>query len=269
MKFNKLFTSIIISSAIINAYAAPNTESIIESSNTTACVAQNMANYNAVKWYRDSAERNAQYRQTFTIGLEKVKAKVKANSLKNGKWAIIMDIDETVLDNSLYEKNNVLTCQTYSAATNYAFMEQMVSTATPGAKNFTCDIQKMGGKVILVTNRNGNHDDKIIPATVQNLQKEGLCFDNVVFAKSHDDSDKTPRFNAIIAGNYNDIIATKHLKPLKVVAYFGDNIQDFPVIKQSDALQQNPNSDYFNKFGEEYFNLPNPTYGSWEKNQFN
>lgn len=264
---NKLITAMISGIIATQVYAD---NSIPESSTQNPqCTAQKMANYNAVKWYRDSAERNAQYRQTFMIGLEKVKAKVAKESLKSGSWGVIMDIDETVLDNSAYEKNNVLTCNTYSAATNYAFMEQMVSTATPGAKNFTCSIKKMGGKVVLVTNRNGNHDDKIINATVKNLEQEGLCFDNVIFAKSHDDSDKTPRFNNVIAGKYSDIIATNKLKPIKVVAYFGDNIQDFPVIKQADALKQNPDGEYYNKFGEEYFNLPNPTYGSWEKNQFN
>jgi len=90
----------------------------------------------------------------------------------------------------------------------------------------------------------------------------------VVFADGQDDSNKTPRFNAVIKGDYSNIIATEKLPPIKVVAWFGDNMQDFPNTKQPDAIQQDPNGKYFNKFGQEYFSFPNPTYGSWEKNEF-
>ena len=42
-----------------------------------------------------------------------------------------MDIDETVLDNSQYEKQELLACSSYNAKTMYAFMEQTSSPATP------------------------------------------------------------------------------------------------------------------------------------------
>jgi 5'-nucleotidase (lipoprotein e(P4) family) len=227
------------------------------------------ANYNATKWYRDSTERNAQYNQVFTIGLEKVSAQVKAQKLKKKSWGVIMDIDETVLDNSQYEKQGVLGCSSYNAKAMYTFMEQSISPATPGAHNFTCNIQKLGGKVVLVTNRDGTFDDKIQDATIANLQHSGICFDNVIFANGSKDSNKTPRFNAVIKGDYKDIIAAEKIKPLKVVAYFGDNIQDFPNINQKEAIKQDPNGKFFQPFGQIYFSLPNPTYGSWESNSFN
>lgn len=230
------------------------------------CNPATSSNYNATKWYRDSAEKTAQYSQVYAIGLEKVTARTK--KMKKGSWGVILDIDETVLDNSEYEKRNVLSCSPYSDKTDYAFMEEKVSIATPGATNFTCSIQKLGGKVVLVTNRNGIYDDKIQQATVDNLETQGICFDNVVFADGDNDNNKTPRFMAIAKGNYSNILATEKLPPIKVVAYFGDNIQDFPNIKQTDAIKQISDSKYFQKFGQEYFSLPNPTYGSWEKNEF-
>lgn len=147
-------------------------------------------------------------------------------------------------------------------------MEQKLSIATPGAHNFTCNIQKSGGKIILVTNRDGTFDSKIQTATVENLKSAGICFDNVVFANGPKDNDKTPRFYAVQRGDYSKILSTNKLPKLSILAYFGDNIQDFPNIKQSEAIQQDPNGDYFKNFGQEYFSLPNPTYGSWEKNQF-
>lgn len=225
--------------------------------------------YNAVKWYRDSAEKTAQYRQVFNIGLEKVTAKVKEDKLKKDKWGVILDIDETVLDNSLYEKEHVDSCTHYDPKTMYAFMEEKVSTATPGAVNFTCSVQKMGGKVVLVTNRDGTFDNKIMQATVDNLKSEGICFDNVVLANGEKDNNKTPRFESVASGNYESIVSyKKDTKGFKVIAYFGDNIQDFPNSKQADIDKLSPNDKYFDKLGQEYFSLPNPTYGSWEKNEF-
>lgn len=255
------------SSSPINA-SAPS--AIIKTHNScTPGKPETSAYFAATKWYRDSAERNAQYNQIFALGLEKVAAQVKTEKLKKKTWGVIMDIDETVLDNSQYEKQQVMTCEGYNEKNMYAFMEQATSPATPGAHKFTCSIQKMGGKVVLVTNRNGAFDDKIQDATVKNLEQSGICFDNVIFANGPKDTDKTPRFNAVVKGDYKDIVAIEKIKPLKIVAYFGDNIQDFPNINQKDAIKQDPNSKFYHSFGQTYFSLPNPTYGSWEGNSFN
>lgn len=272
MKLNTL--SIMLASSLIFGFANADTTASapISNSKISTCIpgkAVSSGKYDATRWYRDSAERNAQYNQVFSIGLEKVAAKAKQQKLKQNQWGVIMDIDETVLDNSEYEKENILSCQEYSPQSNYAFMERKVSIATPGAHNFTCGVQKLGGKVVLVTNRDGNYDDKIQRATIDNLRTAGICFDNVVFANGSKDSNKTPRFKAVAAGNYESIVAIHPMKAFKVLAYFGDNIQDFPDITQTDAIKQDPNGSYWQKFGQEYFSLPNPTYGSWERNQFN
>jgi 5'-nucleotidase (lipoprotein e(P4) family) len=259
-------------SAPINASAPISANNGLNQANHSSCIPgepKSSANYNATKWYRDSAERNAQYNQIFALGLEKVSAQVKAQKLSKKSWGVIMDIDETVLDNSQYEKQELLACSSYNAKTMYSFMEQATSPATPGAHNTTCAIQKMGGKVVLVTNRDGTFDDKIQNATIANLQNAGICFDNVVFAKGAKDSNKTPRFEAVAKGDYNNIISSGKIKPFKVLAYFGDNIQDFPNINQKDAIKQDPNGKFYQPFGQIYFSLPNPTYGSWEGNTFN
>jgi predicted secreted acid phosphatase len=43
----------------------------------------------------------------------------------------------------------------------------------------------------------------------------------------------------------------------------GDNIQDFPKLSQS--LRDEADA-AFGAFGTRYFVLPNPMYGSWERN---
>lgn len=229
---------------------------------------QTSQNYDATHWYRNSAERNALYRQTYRIAYEKVLQ--KSRHYKAGHWGVILDIDETVLDNSQFEKNSILQCQDYQPKLNYDFMDQAVSLPAPGAQQFTCSVQKLGGKVVIVTNRNGHFDDKVMSATIKNLAQAGICTDNVIFASSNSDTNKTPRFEAVARGDYQNILAQKTLGPIKVLAYVGDNIQDFPHSKQSEVYAQDPNhSAFYDKFGEEYFSLPNPTYGSWQSNPFN
>jgi 5'-nucleotidase (lipoprotein e(P4) family) len=229
---------------------------------------QTSQNYDATHWYRNSAERNALYRQTYRTAYEKVQQKSRAN--QPGHWGVILDVDETVLDNSQFEKDSILQCRDYDPKVNYAFMDQAVSLATPGAKHFTCGVQKLGGKVVIVTNRNGHFDQKIMPATIDNLSKVGICFDNVVFANSDSDSNKTPRFEAVARGDYSKLLSQTRLGPLKILAYVGDNIQDFPHSKQSEILKLDPEGQtFYGKFGDEYFSLPNPTYGSWQGNPFN
>jgi predicted secreted acid phosphatase len=47
------------------------------------------------------------------------------------------------------------------------------------------------------------------------------------------------------------------------VAFVGDNIQDFPSLSQAIRKQ---GDDAFADFGVRFFALPNPMYGSWERN---
>ena len=276
MKLNKLFyLTMGLSLTMPFSHAqqnASNTAMIKTQKQHKSCVPSQIEtspDYVALKWYRDSTERVAQYNQTFTLGMEKINAKIKNKKLKSGSWGVVMDIDETVLDNTEYQKRYALACGEFNPQTLYSFMEEEISPATPGAHNFTCGIQKLHGKVILVTNRDGAFDDKIQKSTQENLKKAGICFDNVVFANGSNDSNKTPRFEAVNNGDYSKIISLNKQPKLNIIAYFGDNIQDFPNITQKDGIKQDPNGSYFKKFGQEYFSLPNPVYGSWTHNQFN
>lgn len=68
-------------------------------------------------------------------------------------------------------------------------------------------------------------------------------------------SDKNPRFAAVARGD-----ATPGSGPLEVLAFLGDNILDFPGLSQS-ARDESALVD----FGERYFLVPNPMYGSWQQ----
>jgi predicted secreted acid phosphatase len=102
---------------------------------------------------------------------------------------------------------------------------------------------------VIVTNR----DDAVCEPTRQNLKSVAIMVAGVLCA-TDDTGNKNPRFASVRDGT-----SSLKLPPLTVVAYVGDNIQDFP-----GRLQATPGS--LDEFGESFFILPNPLYGSWDHN---
>lgn len=58
------------------------------------------------------------------------------------------------------------------------------------------------------------------------------------------------------------MIYTNKLPAHDIIAYFGDNIQDFPAMSQE--KMKTADDSQFDVFGSKYFILPNPMYGSWQ-----
>lgn len=225
---------------------------------------------NSVKWYRDSAEMRALYNQGYNIATQYINNQTK--DLKPKSWGVILDIDETVLDNSWYSKSCKGALQE-DVFSKYVALPKL-SVALPQAIKFTCNIQKQGGYVSLVSNRDGSFPG-VFAATIDNLKKEGVCFDQLILAnrkQNKNPSDKNPRFNAVISGicQTNSLMICSNALPKHyVIAYLGDNIQDFPNLKQKEVIKLDKNDKSFDKFGNGYFIFPNPYYGSWQQNKFN
>ena len=252
MKLKKILLVIIALSASTAIYAGGD---------NNKC--SNSVNIAGVKWYHISAEKRALYYQAFDVAAKKITDEVKKNHLKKDTWGIVLDIDETTLDNSWNEYDNYKHYKYSDKNFNDAANKEK-SVATPGSKKFLDYIHKLGGYVSLVTNRTGS-DKKVYKATIENLKKEKLYYDQVIFKNTtiKNGSDKNPRFNAVITGEYNkNMIYTNKIPAHKVIAYFGDNIQDFPKLTQKNM--QNADAGAYEEFGEKYFILPNPMYGSWQ-----
>lgn len=233
--------------------------SLISCDNQTNSICDNKANIDGVKWYYESDEKIALYLEVYNLSAERIKQQVKDQKLQKDQWGIILDIDETVLDNSWTEYENYK---------NYKFDEKVFkeakATALPGAKMLTHLVHDLGGYVSFITNRNGS-DKEIFDATVKNMQNEGVYYDQIILSNADDEVpyNKNPRFIAVESGVYSDkVLATNKLPAHEIVAYFGDNIQDFPNMTQKNMKAEN-DSAYAN-FGIKYFILPNPMYGSWQ-----
>jgi 5'-nucleotidase (lipoprotein e(P4) family) len=197
----------------------------------------------SLHWMRNSAEYRASAVQTYAAATRTIDELARGRS---AGWAVILDADETVLDNSQYGKEQKPPCS-YSETTWDEWVERKAAGALPGAARFLRHVRAIGGRIAIVTNRS----EKLCPATRENFDRLGLPYD-VILCKGAA-SDKNPRFELVARG-------AEGQPPLEVLMWLGDNIRDFPGWSQD--LRRGPES-AFAAFGERFFVLPNSCYGSW------
>lgn len=200
--------------------------------------------FDGLHWFRNSAEQRAIYEQTYTAALDA--ARSLSAGLEEGTWAVVLDVDETVLDNSEYERRLRDGGRDYDSGSWNAWVLEEVAPVLPGAKAFIDRVRsELGGRIALVTNRKQSQ----CSATEANLHRVGVSFD-LILCDRDGSGDKNSRFRAVAEG------VGGH-GPLKVLLWVGDNIHDFPSLSQD-------NHDDLSDFGVRYFLLPNPMYGSWQ-----
>ena len=162
-------------------------------------------------------------------------------------WGVILDVDETVLDNSEYMRRLALTGKQFDPHTWDAWVQERNATALPGAKKFIDSVlDQMHGQIVLVTNRVQAQCD----ATEVNLRRVQLRYSRILCDRAGT-GDKNDRFRSIVNGDSGTA-------PLNVLIWIGDNIRDFPNLDQASPGD-------LGQFGMRYFALPNPMYGSWQQ----
>jgi 5'-nucleotidase (lipoprotein e(P4) family) len=168
--------------------------------------------------------------------------------------AVVLDIDETVLDNSHYQvwmmKNN----QTFSLKTWNQFCAGQASLAIPGAVEFTKQAAAKDMKVFYISNR-GIETKK---DTRENLEKLGFPMGgnvDTVLAQSEKPewgSQKGTR-RAAIAKDY------------RILLNFGDQFGDFDDrYRTSEAERLKAFEENKARWGREWLVIGNPTYGSFD-----
>ena len=206
---------------------------------------------NDVHWVRTAAEHRGIFLQTYRAAGDRVRELAPAR--QRGEWAVILDADETVLDNSEYQRRLVEQGARFDVNTWNDWVREGVADSLPGAAAFIRTVRDLGGRVAIVTNR----DDVVCDDTRRNLQQLAITVD-IVLCQAPGESGKGGRFRAVREGTTGT-----SLPPLEVVMYIGDNIQDFP--EQTQQIRAGSPAAYDN-FGRTWFLLPNPMYGSWERN---
>jgi 5'-nucleotidase (lipoprotein e(P4) family) len=206
----------------------------------------------AVRWSRDSAEHRALFLQVYRAATAHVEREAAGRDA--GSWAVILDADETVIDNSLYQLERAQAGKPFDAESWRAWCARREATPLPGATAFLSRVRALGGRIAIVTNRTVAE----CPDTEAVFVAHGLAYDVMLCKPDGGPSDKNPRLEAVVRGT-----TPAGLPPLDVVAVVGDNIQDFPGLSQ--AIRK-AGDDAFAPFGARFFVVPNPMYGSWERN---
>lgn len=203
----------------------------------------------ATLWVQTSAEYRALCYQTFNLAKFNLQAFL---SYYKGpkKVAVIVDADETVIDNSSYEGFLVGNNFGYSSKTWTPWMAAAQAEAVPGALEFLNYAKDQGVEIFYLTNR------KVVgyEGTEKNLAALGFPFvDQKHLLLRTDTSDKQPR---------RDLVASDY----EVAFLMGDNLNDFESVfaKKSVAERFAAVDEIKAKWGTKFIVLPNPQYGEWE-----
>src|SRR3954463_12965967 len=129
---------------------------------------------NDVRWFRTSAEYRGLTRQAYAVATRRLPE--LSRGLPSQAWAVILDADETVLDNSEYQRRRFMLDSGYTEETWAAWVNERAAPPVPGAPEFTRAVHAMGGRVAIVTNR----ADSLCTATRANLQTAGIETDLVL-----------------------------------------------------------------------------------------
>ena len=241
MKFVALFMLIVMFGCSSKTKTPQNPEMI-----------HNQELLNATLWYQTAAEVKALYHQGYNLARLRLDEDLKKKSEK--KRAVVVDIDETIIDNSPYQAKIILENVEYPKYWN-EWITSESAKALPGAVEFLTYADKKGVEVFYITNRKTVEQ----AGTLHNLQKLGFPVkDNSHLLMRETENNKTGR---------RDIISKEH----RIVLLIGDNMNDFTGLYEKKSVKErNEITDKSqNDFGKIYIILPNPMYGDWEGAVFN
>jgi 5'-nucleotidase (lipoprotein e(P4) family) len=209
----------------------------------------------SVLWFQTSGEAKALYYQGYSIGKMRLdQILVKRTKSKGLKPAIVLDIDETVLDNSPCLALNAQTGKAFPANWN-KWVNHAHAEALPGAIDFLKYARSKGVEIYYISNRNESQKK----ATVQNLRRVGapMAVPKHVLLQQQDEKGKELRRKQV-ARKYD------------IVLLFGDNLGDFSGFDQLTPSQRILTVDKYKKeFGKKLIVFPNPMYGDWEAAIYN
>ena len=224
-------------------------------------------NIMSVLYQQTAAERLAGSLQTFRSAKHALD-----NALADPSWsalpgqdvqgkrpAIIVDVDETVLDNTAYEARMILDGTKYPEGwVNWG--KEAVATEVPGAKDFLSYADSKGVTIFYVTNR----VIELKESTKKNLTKLDIPLDQdidsvLMRGENNWDSNKGPR---------RELIGEKY----RVLLMVGDNLGDFVDAKDNNLSPKQRKEivrAYSDYWGVKWFMIQNIAYGDWEGALYN
>lgn len=243
MKILKAFPQIVL---IVFIFSSCSTSSSLSSgSNTEASPAEN-----AILWHQTSAEYEALCIQSYNMARKRLEMVVSGNldGSTNMQKAVVMDLDETVLDNSPYSVKLLMDGKEYSEPSWNEWVKREEAILVPGAKDFIEYATANGIEIFYISNRNAS----LYKSTLKNLIKLGIESDEEhIFLD--DGLSKKERRDKITSS--------------EIILLIGDNLADF-----SESFEKKLSLDERKKlveiefafdFSNKFIILPNTLYGEW------
>jgi 5'-nucleotidase (lipoprotein e(P4) family) len=204
----------------------------------------------AILWTQSSAEYRALAYQTFVLARLRLDENLRGKSRRRA--AVIVDADETVLDNSRFQAELVLRGLPYNPQSWRAWCQRAEAGAVPGAVDFLTYAARRGVTVFYITNR--RQAEKA--GTIANLQKlgfPGVSEDTVMVREEGTPASKESRRQKV-AARY------------RILLLIGDNLNDFSDDFSNKSIAERANQVDRERleFGNRFIVVPNPMYGDWE-----
>ena len=198
-------------------------------------------------WQKNSAEYVALSYQAYNLA--KFRLDEKLNSEFNKRPAIVIDLDETVLNNLPYNEMLIDSSEVFTQESWSKWVNKKIATKVPGSLEFINYAKSKNVKIVYLSNRRVENYDP----TKENLVSLGYPFDEDTLMLLRDEtSDKTARRNTL-----NDY---------EIIMLLGDNLADFNSVfyKKSNNERIRSVDSLSKMFGDKFIVFPNLIYGDWE-----
>tara|TARA_Y100001934_G_scaffold227649_1_gene273525 strand:- start:1015 stop:1536 length:522 start_codon:yes stop_codon:yes gene_type:complete len=166
-----------------------------------------------------SREYKAVWSQTYAVAWEKLTAAAKE---QKGSWAIVMDLDETMLDNSDYQRRLEASGQGHSQEAWEKWVAECKAGLVPGADEFIARVRKLPrGRIIFISNRYARNTGH----SRANINQLGLGGESDIYLLRKDRHDRKNTRRAEVLQGTGRMEAHG---AIKVLAWFGDVAHDHP-----------------------------------------
>lgn len=230
---------------------------------------------NSVLWTQQAVEHRAASTATYraagaallTASRQAGWASLEKGPASLGRKAVVMDIDETVLDNSAYNAWLVQKNLKYEEPTWQDWVALRKAVAIPGALEFVKLAKKLKVEVFFVTNRECVPKDSDPCPALEHTRRNlvDLGFDRAADPGALLLKKQRPEWNASDKSMRRQLVAQTH----QIVMMVGDDMGDFlPVAKVAALRADTPDPETVRamaQLGKRWFVIPNPMYGSWER----
>lgn len=255
-------------------------------------------------WVQTSADYRAHCLQTYGWAARSLRERsslegrhdaqgrlIETTNIQERPLAVIMDLDDTVIDMSvyrtfLYAMQRDFELETWNSFLNYQAEHAEACRSVPGAVEFIAEAEKLGYTVFFISNRT----EATRPSAIRVLEKLGINTKDLdkrmmLDTGAEDDARQARVLMARLGIPESSVEgqallraqSRKERRRLQVsldyrpVAFIGDDLGDFlSFVPEAGASPEKVMqaryqavADERDRLGRQYFILPNPMYGNW------